>query len=64
MQQSAALATLDTRDGERVERVMNEQHHRAPNLDEMDEQQARCFLTELFSDLSAEHEYASATRIT
>jgi hypothetical protein len=58
MQQSAALTTLDTRDGEREERVMNEQHYRAPNLEELDEQQARRFLTELFSDLSAEHEYA------
>jgi hypothetical protein len=58
MQQFAALTTLDTRDGEREERVMNEQHYRAPNLEELDEQQARRFLTELFSDLSAEHEYA------
>ena len=37
---------------------MNEQHYRAPNLEELDEQQARRFLTELVSDLSAEHEYA------
>ena len=37
---------------------MNEQHHRAPNLQEMDEQQAQRFLTELFSNLSAQHEYA------
>ncbi len=31
---------------------------RVPNLEEMDEQQARQFLTELFSVLSAEKEYA------
>ena len=31
---------------------------RVPNLEEMDEQQARRFLTELFSVLSAEKEYA------
>ena len=37
---------------------MNEYHQRAPNLEEMDEQQTHRFLTELFSDLSAEHEYA------
>lgn len=30
---------------------------RVPNLEEMDEQQARHFLTELFSKLSAEEEY-------
>jgi hypothetical protein len=29
-----------------------------PNLEQMDQQQARRFLTQLFSDLSAEHEYA------
>jgi hypothetical protein len=31
---------------------------RVPNLEEIDEQQARRFLTELFSVLSAEKEYA------
>ncbi len=31
---------------------------RVPNLEEMDEQQAKNFLTELFSHLSAEQEYA------
>ena len=31
--------------------------HQAPNLEEMDEQEARRFLTELFSDLSAQQEY-------
>ena len=34
---------------------MDEQ--RAPNLEEMDEQQAQQFLTEMFSNLSAEQEY-------
>ena len=29
-----------------------------PNLDEMDEKEAHCFLTELFSNLSPEEEYA------
>src|SRR5918994_2915954 len=58
MQQSATLTTLDTRDGEPEERVVDEQHHRAPNLQELDEQQAQRFLTELFSNLSAQHEYA------
>ena len=33
-------------------------NRRVPNLEEMDEQQARRFLTELFSVLSAEKEYA------
>jgi hypothetical protein len=32
--------------------------HRVPNLEEMDEQQAERFLTELFSNLSPEEEYA------
>jgi hypothetical protein len=31
---------------------------RVPDLEEMDERQARIFLTELFSHLSAEEEYA------
>ena len=31
--------------------------HRVPNLEKMDEQQVRQFLTELFSNLSAEEEY-------
>ena len=31
--------------------------HQVPNLEAMDEQQARHFLTELFSNLSAEEEY-------
>ena len=57
MRRSAALTTLDTRNGKREERFMDEQD-RASNLEKMDEQQARRFLTELFSDLSAEHEYA------
>ncbi len=30
---------------------------RVPNLEEMNEQEAHCFLTELFSNLSAEAEY-------
>ena len=30
-----------------------------PDLEELDEQQARQFLTELFTDLSAEAEYAT-----
>jgi hypothetical protein len=52
----AALATLDTRSGEREERFVDDQ--RVPDLEEMDEQQAQQFLTELFSVLSAEKEYA------
>ena len=32
--------------------------HRVPNLEEMDEQQAERFLTDLFSNLSPEEEYA------
>ena len=32
--------------------------HQVPNLEEMDEQQAERFLTELFSNLSPEEEYA------
>ena len=35
-----------------------DEHPRAPNLEEMNEQQARRFLAELFSNLSAEQEYA------
>jgi hypothetical protein len=31
--------------------------HRVPNLEEMDEQQAHRFLTELLSNLSPEEEY-------
>jgi SnoaL-like domain len=38
------------------QRFMAEQ--RVPNLEEMDEQQAERFLTELFSNLSPEEEYA------
>ena len=38
------------------ERFMDDQ--RVPDLEEMDEQQARQFLTEMFSVLSAEKEYA------
>jgi hypothetical protein len=35
-----------------------DEHHRAPNLEEMNEQQAQRFLAELFSKLSAEQEYS------
>ena len=38
------------------ERFIDDQ--RKPNLEETDEQQARDFLDELFTDLSAEKEYA------
>jgi SnoaL-like protein len=44
--------------GELSERSRMDQRHRVPNLEEMDEQHARHFLTELFSNLSAQHEYA------
>ena len=50
------MATLDTKSGGREESCVDD--WRVPNLEEMDEQQARQFLTELFSVLSAEKEYA------
>jgi hypothetical protein len=56
MPRLAALATLGTRSSEREERFVDDR--RVPNLEEMDEQQARQFLTELFSVLSAEKGYA------
>jgi hypothetical protein len=60
MQRCAALATLDTSGAYEQrsarERFMDEPQ--VPNLEQMDQQQARRFLTQLFSDLSAEHEYA------
>jgi hypothetical protein len=56
MPRRAALATLGARSGGREERFVDDR--RVPNLEEMDEQQARQFLTELFSVLSAEKEYA------
>ena len=56
MPRAAALATLDTKSGGREENCVDD--WRVPNLEEMDEQQARQFLTELFSVLSAEKEYA------
>src|SRR5215218_843980 len=48
-------ATLDTKRGQREERFMDGQ--RVPNLEEMDEQQVRQFLTELYTVLSGEKEY-------
>lgn len=56
MPHPASLATLDTESGEREERFVDDR--RVPNLEEMDEQQARRFLIEMFSVLSAEKEYA------
>jgi hypothetical protein len=45
-----------TSSDQQEERFMDEPQ--VPNLEQMDQQQARRFLTQLFSDLSAEHEYA------
>jgi hypothetical protein len=56
MRLTAALATLNTKRGQREERFMGDQ--RVPNLEEMEEQEASRFLTELASELSAEEEYA------
>jgi hypothetical protein len=55
MPRRAALATLGARSGGREERFVDDRL--VPNLEEMDEQQARQFLSELFSVLSAEKEY-------
>jgi SnoaL-like protein len=56
MPRHAVLITFDTKSGEREERVMDDKP--VPNLAEMDERQARRFLEEMFSTLSAEKEYA------
>jgi hypothetical protein len=52
----ASPDTVGTSGGDRKERIVDERP--VPNLAEMDERQARRFLEELFTTLSAEKEYA------
>ncbi len=56
MPRPALLDTIETNRDRREERFVDDQ--RVPNLEQMDEQQARRFLEEMFSTLSAEKEYA------
>jgi hypothetical protein len=55
MRLTAALATLNTNKGQREERYMDGE--RVPHLQEMDEQEASRFLTELLSNHRPEEEY-------
>jgi hypothetical protein len=56
MLRPAPLGTIDTSGGHRKEHFVDDQP--VPNLEEMDERQAKRFLEEMFSTLSAEKEYA------
>src|SRR5918994_3626410 len=55
MRLTAALATLNTNEGQTEERLMDGE--RVPNLEEMDEQEASRFLAELLSNHRPEEEY-------
>jgi hypothetical protein len=50
----ATLVTIDTSDGDRKERFMDEHRTWAPDLEQLDERQAQRFREEMFSTLSAE----------
>ena len=52
-----AVDTIDASSGDRKERYVDDRPV-VPDLEQMDEQQARRFLEELFTTLSAEKEYA------